>query len=422
MSPYRLVLIAAAAPVIVGYLSGKAGRPILPDILLFLFVAWGCLALTAGYGVSAAVQPGGILFLETIVPYLLARISIRNPEQLKAAVRLLYTVLICMLPFVLIETFAGVNVLLRTAGFVMPSFVEMHDSRFGLRRAQGVFEHPILFGVVAANLWALTHIVLGEGKGWRRRFLLSLPVALCAILSLSAGPISALFWQACLLGWNAALAGIRTRWTWFVVLLALAYLCISAASNQTVFEFLITHLSFVEENAYYRVLIWHFGSNSVANHPLFGTGFGPWDRPDWMPPSIDMFWLYNAITYGLPAGLLMVAVVLTSIARLALAAIDDPRSSRFRFACIAALVGYFVVGWTVHFWNGTYVLFMFLLGAGAFLPASATDRAEGGRNATTADRSVSSFSSSSAIGSRRTPLRQQRYRTREGRASPTRSR
>lgn len=40
------------------------------------------------------------------------------------------------------------------------------------------------------------------------------------------------------------------------------------------------------------------------------------------------------------------------------------------------MMGMFLAGWTVHYWNATYVLMMFLMGAGAWFadatPASAT--------------------------------------------------
>ena len=34
---------------------------------------------------------------------------------------------------------------------------------------------------------------------------------------------------------------------------------------------------------------------------------------------------------------------------------------------LAILVGFFLTGWTVYYWNGVYVLFMFLLGSGAWI-------------------------------------------------------
>ena len=31
------------------------------------------------------------------------------------------------------------------------------------------------------------------------------------------------------------------------------------------------------------------------------------------------------------------------------------------------MTAFFVVAWTVHFWNATYVLFMFLMGSGVWM-------------------------------------------------------
>jgi hypothetical protein len=47
----------------------------------------------------------------------------------------------------------------------------------------------------------------------------------------------------------------------------------------------------------------------------------------------------------------------------------------YRTAFLIMMTGFFMVGWTVHFWNATYVLFLFLLGSGAFLadPAASGD-------------------------------------------------
>ena len=49
------------------------------------------------------------------------------------------------------------------------------------------------------------------------------------------------------------------------------------------------------------------------------------------------------------------------------------------------MTGFFLVGWTVHFWMATYVLFMFLLGSGMWLlepelpAATDVERASAGR-------------------------------------------
>src|SRR4029078_11357486 len=40
---------------------------------------------------------------------------------------------------------------------------------------------------------------------------------------------------------------------------------------------------------------------------------------------------------------------------------------RYRTGYLVSLAGLFVVGWTVHFWNGTYSYFLFLLGSGIWM-------------------------------------------------------
>jgi O-antigen ligase len=192
-------------------------------------------------------------------------------------------------------------------------------------------------------------------------------VLLTAFLSLSSGPLSVLVVQVGLLSWNWALRDNEMRWKLMWALVAAMWVAISLVSNQTVPEFLLTHFSFDQASAYYRVLIWHFGSMSVANHPLFGTGFGSWDRPDWMPDSIDMFWLYHAILFGLPAGILMMSSFLLTVLSVGFKKIADPDLARYRIAFLIVMTGYFLAGWTVHFWNATYVLFLFLMGSGAWL-------------------------------------------------------
>jgi hypothetical protein len=52
---------------------------------------------------------------------------------------------------------------------------------------------------------------------------------------------------------------------------------------------------------------------------------------------------------------------------------------QYRLGYLITMCSFFLAGWTVHFWNGTYVLFLFLLGSGYWmLDVKARDRAFGG--------------------------------------------
>ncbi|HEV7717958.1 MAG TPA: O-antigen ligase domain-containing protein, partial [Arsenicitalea sp.] len=47
--------------------------------------------------------------------------------------------------------------------------------------------------------------------------------------------------------------------------------------------------------------------------------------------------------------------------------LPDGKLYQYRAAFLIAMASLFLVGWMVHFWNATYVLFMFLMGSGVWL-------------------------------------------------------
>lgn len=368
VSPYRVVLLATTLPCLWIWARGKAGGVRGSDVAVLLYCLWCITSLTVIHGAQTGLQSGGIISIETAGAYFLGRGFIRGPEQFYAMIRLLFWIVTALLPFAVLEAISNSNVLLKFFATFFPTHVVAFNvPRWGLRRVQSVFEHPILFGVSCGAILALVHLVLGEKVSSAQRWFASASVLLTASLSLSSGPLAALTAQVFLLFWNWVLRANEMRWRLLWALLFAMYVLISLVSNQTVPEFLLTHFSFDQGSAYYRVLIWHFGSESVLNHPFFGVGFNRWDRPEWMPGSIDMFWLYHAVLFGLPAGILMTLSFLLTIISVSFRKGLDPTFVQYRTAFLIVMASYFLVGWTVHFWNATYVLFLFLLGSGAWL-------------------------------------------------------
>jgi hypothetical protein len=350
------------------WLSGKAGPIRLTDILLILFSVWCSISLIVVEGISASIEPVGVHFLETMGAYLLARCYIRSADDFYKMVAVLFKAIAVIFPFAVIESTLKWSLAHDLFASVMrshPSF-DM-DPRWGLKRAQVVFEHPILFGVTTGGMFALVHVVLGYQKSLVQRLLKSGLVAATAFFSLSAGPLAALLFQAFLLMWNWALGKFTARWKILWGFFACIYLIVAVGSNQTVAAFFIGNFSFDKQSSYFRILIWNFGSQSVMNHPLFGVALGEWDRPEWMPPSIDMFWLIYAIRHGLAAGILLFLAFASACFALAFKQGLDNKQDAYRKAYLITMAGFFLVGWTVFFWNATYVLFLFLLGSGFWL-------------------------------------------------------
>jgi hypothetical protein len=72
MSIYRIVLLVMVLPCLCMWMAGKAGRKRTADIALLLFWFWCSLSLVVINGMGLSVQQLGIMFIETLGPYLLA--------------------------------------------------------------------------------------------------------------------------------------------------------------------------------------------------------------------------------------------------------------------------------------------------------------------------------------------------------------
>lgn len=368
LSLYRIVLLATLVPTLIMWASGKAGKIRTADIAILMYSVWCAVSLFAVHGPQAAAQPSAIAFIETTGAYFLARCYIRDADDFYNMSLLLFRIFAFALPFAIFEAVTYHNLILEAFSLVMPSFADsFYDPRWGLRRVQAFAEHPILFGICAGSIFSLVHLVLGYGKSFLQRLPRTGAALMTAFLSLSAGPMLAVASQAVLIGWDRILQ--KNKWRWKIALIAVAVFnaCIAIIPNQSLPGFYIEHFTFDESAAFFRVLIWRFGSASVLNHPLFGVGNGEWDRPEWMPPSIDMFWLIHAVRYGLLGGFFMLLAFFANVITVGAKKGLSHKLQEYRTAYLLCMTGYFIAGWTVHYWNATYVLFLFMLGSGVWL-------------------------------------------------------
>ena len=367
LSPYRFVLLVLTIPTLGSWLSGKAGRIRAADILLLLFCLWCALAILAVHGPEQAFEAGGMLCVETFVAYLIARCHIRTQDDFRATARVILILTLFLLPLALFETISGQKPTLSLFRALGPTIQEVAvEPRWGLTRAQGPFEHPILFGVFSGGSVALIHLAM-EGKiGFLQRWTMTGLGCLTVVLSMSSGPIAALLLQLGLIAWNTLFKGVSSRWRVLWGIGAIVYVVAESATAATVPQ-ILTRFAFDQWTAFYRLLIFDYGWASVMAHPFFGTGFGDWLHPAWMSPSIDMFWMVSAIRHGLPAVTLLLLAFLTAVIGVGLRPIADGTLYACRAGYIISMAGFFAVGWTVHFWNATHVLFFCLLGSGMWI-------------------------------------------------------
>jgi hypothetical protein len=364
----RLILLAMVLPCLAQWMTGRAGRIRAADIAILLFCLWCALSLVMVHGAAFAVQPAGMLFVETMGAYLLSRCYIRSADDFLNMARVLFRIVAFLFPFALIEALTGRNVLLQLFSVILPSYPDSGaDLRGGLYRVQVVFEHPILFGICAGSALPLTHLVLGRGKPLFQRSWRTGLVVATAVLSMSSAPLAVLVLQGLLMMWNWLLRSVAYRWKILWGVFLASYLFVEFGSNQTPVQFYISRLTFNPHTGWHRLVIWEYGSASVVNNPLFGVGFGDWARASWMSSSVDMFWLVYAMRHGLPAGLLILSAFLMLFLAVSFRKDLDEHLNACRMAYLIIMTSFFIVGWTVHLWGMAYIWFVFLLGSGAWL-------------------------------------------------------
>ncbi|RVD59180.1 O-antigen ligase domain-containing protein [Mesorhizobium sp. M2D.F.Ca.ET.185.01.1.1] len=368
LSVYRLVLLALIVPSVVRLLSGKAGRIRVADIAILMLAVWSVIGLVANHGLTVGLQSAGILFLETVGPYMLARSWVRDADDFQNAVRVLFWIVVALMPFAIVECLGGGNLLLKAFSVVLSVNDYPTVERLGHTRVISVFDHPILFGLNVGSILALTYLVLGyKQSAVHRNFKVAL-IVVTAATSLSSGPIAGMAAQVFLLLWNVLLRANRHRWK---ILIGGVFVLVVGAqifSNRSAIS-IVTQMIVLDPQTYwYRRLIWEYGSTSVLNHPIFGIGMNDWDRPGWMPnATIDNFWLVEAMRFGIAAPILLLLAGLSTGIAMTLRKNFDERVDHFQTAYLITLGFLFFIGWTVHFWNSTYVLALFLLGSGVWI-------------------------------------------------------
>ncbi|WP_428515099.1 O-antigen ligase family protein [Roseovarius sp.] len=377
MSAYRIVLLLIFLPALVQLLKGLAGRMRLPDFCVIGICVWSSISLIVLHGISQTIEPIGVLWIETLGAYLIGRVYIRTPEAFYAVAKILFSMCLLMLPFVIFEALASKNLILLLFNKIGPSLPDLAaeiDNRLGLNRTQGPFDHPIIFGVLFGSLIGVSYYVLGYGRKIFMRMLQPVLLAVTAALSLSTGPLIAMNVQIFLVFWDKILSSVKARWYILTALAIVGYLIVDIFfANRTPFHTLVAYLSFSQGSAYNRILIWIYGTQNIFDNPVFGIGLEDWARPSWMSSSMDMFWIVGAVKHGVVVWVLWLALFFAVFLQVALKKELNTRVQYYRTGYLISLFGLFMAGWTVHFFNALFVYFMFMLGCGLWITERVAD-------------------------------------------------
>lgn len=383
LTPSRMVLVPAIVPVFFFWLTGKAGGVRAADIMVMSCAAWTVIALLAVEGV-ARFQYAGVVAIEMLGPYLIARCYIRGEADYAALIRFLRWIAIFLAPAAMIEalTTKRLYVMLLDPFFqVFPKAA--YDFRLGMSRAQVAFEQPILYGVYVATFCAPVYMVArAQGHSPLKSLIYVSPVLAATFFSLSSGPFLDLTLQIMLITWAFMFRKVASRWLILLALVTFAYVVVSLLSNRTPFEVFISYLTFNSSTSYMRVLIFMAGIENVWTNPLFGIGLGNWARPSWMVAgSVDNFWLLMAMRYGIPGFVFIALAFVFVFVTMMRAKLTSAAAGLYRNGHVFSLIGLAIALCTVHLWSATFVFMMFMLGAGLWVadaPQSTTKAGKGG--------------------------------------------
>ncbi|PCJ70529.1 MAG: hypothetical protein COA62_08095 [Rhodobiaceae bacterium] len=369
LNAYRIGFIVFLPSIVHALLMSGRVQLRLFDWVILAYASWLMITLIHHLGFAEGIESGGVIALETVAAYFVARTFLTDYDTIVRFIRYLIVLATIVAIILIIEMIAGQNLVNQISTSILGTAAARGEiGRFGLVRALGPFTHPIHAGIMAGGLFAF-HWALCRSQ--MRRWLQAAVLGVGVFGSISSGPFLMLLSQMALLLYQNISKRLSMPRPWYVLTLAaIAFMAfLQIASNRGAVLFLVQNLAFNAWNGFYRILQWNFAGAEVMRNPLWGIGFGEWARPRWMMmnTSIDSFWLATSLRYGLPSTfLLIVAIVL--IWRAVIPAHKQRVNANLRSLSLSwffVMATWIFVGITVHFWTQTYVFFFLVLGMGA---------------------------------------------------------
>lgn len=367
------IALMLTLPWVIYKISQRAIRFVLPDWLMLAFGALLIISMTKVYGLERALPSGGALAFDSVAGYYLARISFRSLDDIRRA-------LIVAAPGFFL---AGASVMAESIShrfIVRPFFMSIfgaisytgggvdvvldqlrYDVRNGLLRGYGPWPHPILAGLHLATL--LPVYWMSGLRGWPK--MLGVLAALMAIFTVSSAAVLGLVLAILFIFYDWLTQRVRgLGWSYFLLFAAMALAIIQVSANSGVIGIVSQYATFDNSTAYFRQLIWEYGTQSVWAHPWFGIGLEAYERPDWMvTTSVDNHWLLYAMRYGLPAASAILGATIVAAVALGNSSRRAPLTDARFFRGIAmSLCVLMLMMWSVTLQGGTLTWFTLLLG------------------------------------------------------------
>jgi hypothetical protein len=362
------VVFLVLTPVVFSRFASKVSsgryRFVWSDLFVPAAGFWMFLGPAVIYGVADSLAHAGPVVMEYLIAYMVTRVLLPENGQALAFISMLCAVICGICIDALMDTLTAHyftrDLLSSITGFVKPSGGGEEDSfRFGLLRAAGPAEHPILFGIIAG-------IGLLYSSYVKIRFR-PICIAICAmgtVICFSSAPEQSVLMGFGLLIYGRVMAGLRVKWLLIIGGITAFSLTLFMASNRP-FGLLFDLATIDPSTAYFRLYIW----NSVGPYVLDSPWFGVFAPDVEYQGSVDSLWLVLAATYGIPCSVLVGLSMIgacslpTDLGR-ALLGKNESRVGTVSGVVVAVII---FTGFTVHFWGSLWILLGLLTGLRAHL-------------------------------------------------------
>ena len=365
---YRVVLGMALLVSIIN-IKQVLDRADIVDVLLGVFIILATMSLMYNHGVQKGLESSGILAIEVLGSFYLARLFITTPKRYYSVNMAFVTILSIALVFSLYEAFAQHRILHEWATKITGNnsldyrLYTHYYIRFGIMRTTNLFAHPILYGTIGAIFFPFA-ILLVINKFKLVNLAKALALLIGMITTLSSAPLLSVVFQ----GATAALAhnwhGARRLWSALIFFAFAGFLLINALSNRGFFAILISYLTFNPVTGYYRMLQWEHSMDDIADNLVMGIGLHDWSRPEWMNSSIDSFWLLVTMQHGVFAGFILLLCCFIAVFKvLGNLHKHHPAVKWMVSSWIMASMALILIGFTVDYFGKIQPMFFFVLGS-----------------------------------------------------------
>jgi hypothetical protein len=365
---YRIVLGLA---MVVAFINIKQilERADLVDILLAAFMALASASLIYNHGMKDGLESSGILAIEVLGSFYLARLFITTPKRYYYINLSFVTILAGLVVFALYEAFAQHRILHEWATKITGNnsldyrLYTHYYIRAGIMRTTNLFAHPILYGAIGAIFFPFA-VSLAVYRFNVKNALKATALLIGMVTTLSSAPLLSVVFQ----GATAFLAhnwqGTKRIWSALLFFSFAGFLLINALSNRGFFAILISYLTFNPATGYYRMLQWEHSMDDIAGSPVLGIGLHDWTRPEWMASSIDSFWLLVTMQHGVFASFILLICCFYAVFNvLGTLHKHNPAVKWMVSSWIMASMALILIGFTVDYFGKIQPMFFFVLGS-----------------------------------------------------------